>query len=69
MRGARVITTVSEPEKAAHARSARADEVINYRIKNVGRRVKTSFFLIDINFKVERALYFEAPDALLVVAG
>src|SRR5262249_33074624 len=25
--------------------------------------------LIDINFKVERALYFEAPDALLVVAG
>ena len=68
MRGARVITTVSGPE-AAHARSAGADEVINYRIENVGRRVKTSCFLIDINFKVERALYFEAPDALLVVAG
>jgi hypothetical protein len=27
------------------------------------------FFLIDINFKAERALYFEAPDALLMVAG
>jgi NADPH:quinone reductase-like Zn-dependent oxidoreductase len=69
MRGAHVITTVSGPEKAAHARSAGADEVINYRTENVGQRVKTSFFLIDINFKVERALYFEVPDALLVVAG
>jgi NADPH2:quinone reductase len=41
MRGARVITTVSGPEKAAHARSAGADEVINYRTENVGQRVKT----------------------------
>ena len=39
--GARVITTVSGPEKAAHARSAGADEVINYRTENVGQRVKT----------------------------
>jgi len=37
MRGARVITTVSGTQ-AAHARSAGADEVINYRIENVGRR-------------------------------
>jgi len=40
LRGARVITTVSGPEKAAHARSAGADEVINYRTENVGQRVK-----------------------------
>jgi NADPH2:quinone reductase len=41
LRGARVITTVSGPEKAAHARRAGADEVINYRTENVGQRVKT----------------------------
>ncbi len=41
MRGARVITTVSGPEKAAHARMAGADEVVNYRTENVGQRVKT----------------------------
>jgi NADPH:quinone reductase len=40
LRGARVITTVSGPEKAAHARRAGADEVINYRTENVGQRVK-----------------------------
>jgi NADPH2:quinone reductase len=41
MRGARVITTVSGPEKAAHARRAGSDEVINYRTENFGQRVKT----------------------------
>ena len=41
MRGARVITTVSGPEKAAHARKAGAEEVVNYRTENVGQRVKT----------------------------
>lgn len=41
LRGARVITTVSGPEKATHARSAGADEIINYRTENVGQRVKT----------------------------
>jgi NADPH2:quinone reductase len=41
LRGARVITTVSGPEKAAHARKAGADEVINYRTEKVGQRVKT----------------------------
>ena len=40
LRGARVITTVSGSEKAAHARRAGADEVINYRTENVGQRVK-----------------------------
>jgi len=41
MRGARIITSVSGPEKAAHARQAGADEVINYRTENVSQRVKT----------------------------
>ena len=45
MRGARVITTVSGPEKAAHARSAGADEVINYRTENVGQRVKPARYV------------------------
>jgi NADPH2:quinone reductase len=40
MRGARVITTVSGPEKATHARKAGADETINYRTENLGQRVK-----------------------------
>lgn len=41
LRGARVITTVSGPEKAAHARGAGADEVVNYRTENIGQCVKT----------------------------
>jgi NADPH2:quinone reductase len=41
MRGARVITTVSGPEKAAHALKAGADEIINYRAENIGQRVKS----------------------------
>jgi len=40
IRGTRVIATVSGPEKAAHARTAGADEVINYRNENVGERIK-----------------------------
>jgi len=37
--GARVITTVSSPEKAAIAREAGADETIDYKRENVGERV------------------------------
>jgi NADPH2:quinone reductase len=36
---ARVIATVSSPEKAEHARRAGADEVINYRTEDVAARV------------------------------
>jgi NADPH2:quinone reductase len=39
LRGARVITTVSEARKADHARRAGADEIINYRKENVGQRI------------------------------
>jgi NADPH2:quinone reductase len=40
LRGARVLTTVSSPEKAAHARAAGADAIINYREEDVGERVR-----------------------------
>jgi NADPH2:quinone reductase len=39
-RKATVITTVSSPEKAALARQAGADHVIDYKRENVGERVK-----------------------------
>jgi NADPH2:quinone reductase len=39
MAGATVITTVSSPEKAATARAAGADHVIDYKRENVGDRV------------------------------
>jgi NADPH:quinone reductase len=38
--GARVITTVSSPEKAAHASRAGADLVLNYRSEDVAARVR-----------------------------
>jgi NADPH2:quinone reductase len=40
MGAAKVIATVSTPAKAAHARSAGADEIINYKTENVAERVK-----------------------------
>lgn len=42
LRGAHVITTVSGPDKAEHARKAGADEVINYRTENLEDRVKAA---------------------------
>lgn len=38
--GATVLTTVSGPEKAAHATAAGADHAINYRTEDVGARVR-----------------------------
>lgn len=38
--GARVLTTVSNDAKAAHARAAGADVVINYRSEDVAARIK-----------------------------
>lgn len=40
LRGARVITTISNDAKAAHARKAGVDETINYRTEDVGERIK-----------------------------
>ena len=36
----KVITTVSTPAKADHARAAGADEIINYRTENIAERIK-----------------------------
>lgn len=41
LRSARVISTVSGPRKAEHARRAGADEIINYRTEDVAARVKS----------------------------
>lgn len=38
--GAKVLTTVSSPAKAAHARAAGADVVVNYREDDVATRIK-----------------------------
>lgn len=40
--GATVLTTVSGPEKVAHAEAAGAQHIINYRTENVGERVKAA---------------------------
>jgi NADPH2:quinone reductase len=39
VRGARIVTTVSSPEKAALARAAGADHTIDYKRENVGERL------------------------------
>jgi NADPH2:quinone reductase len=53
--GARVITTVSSDAKAAHAASAGADHVINYRTQNVADEVRaiTQGQLVDAIVEVD----------------
>ena len=76
-RKATVITTVSSPEKAAIARQAGADHVIDYRRENVGARVKA----ITANRGVEAAIELDlaanakllpdvlAPKAVVAIYG
>jgi NADPH2:quinone reductase len=45
--GARVVTTVSSDAKAAHARAAGADVVINYRSEDVAARIKAECSGVD----------------------
>ena len=45
--GARVVTTVSNDAKAAHARAAGADIVINYRSEDVAARIKAEAAGVD----------------------
>lgn len=45
--GARVVTTVSTEAKAAHARAAGADIVINYRSEDVAARIKAEVGGVD----------------------
>lgn len=76
-RGARVITTISNEKKAAHARDAGADATVNYRTEDVGERVKAftggtgvdALLEMDLN---NDAKYYQAvlrPHATVVVYG
>jgi NADPH:quinone reductase len=77
MRGAKVITTVSGPEKAAHARKAGADEVINYRTEKFPNRIKEFTggrgvdVVIDLDFAKNAATYSDIlrPHATVVIYG
>ena len=77
LRGARVITTISNDAKAAHARAAGADEVINYRTEDVGERVRTLTSGRGVNAVIELDLTRNArvypailrPHATVVIYG
>jgi NADPH2:quinone reductase len=77
LKGARVITTVSGEAKAAHARAAGADEIINYRTEDVGARVKALTgghgvdAVIEMDFSANAGLYpfILRPHGIVVVYG
>jgi NADPH2:quinone reductase len=52
--GARVVTTVSSPAKASHARAAGADVIIDYRTENVVERIRATVggvdHVVDVDF-------------------
>ena len=73
----RVITTVSGPEKAALAKAAGADEVINYREEDVQERVnaitsvKGVDRIVEINFRSNVNIDFAVakPEGEIIVVG
>lgn len=75
--GARVITTVSGPEKAAHALSAGADRIVNYREQDVVAEVRSITGnegvqrIIDVEFgeNIETTSELIAPNGTLVSYG
>jgi NADPH:quinone reductase len=75
--GARVLTTISNDAKAAHARAAGADETINYRTDDVGERVKALTdgrgvdALIEVDLSANAKLYpaILRPHSSVVVYG
>ena len=77
LRGARVITTVSNAVKAAFARVAGADEIVNYRTEDVGARVKSLTggkgveAMIEMDLNNDAKLYpsILAPHATVAVYG
>ena len=77
LRGARVISTVSGEAKAAHARAAGADEIVNYRSDDVGERVKAltggkgveSLIEMDLNNDAKLYPAILAPHATVAVYG
>ena len=70
-KGARVLTTISSPEKAAYVRAAGADEAINYRTENVVERVaeltdgRGADRIIELNLSANAPLY----DRILAPGG
>jgi NADPH:quinone reductase len=76
-RGARVLATVSGEAKAAHARAAGADDVINYRTEHVGERVAALTgglgvdVVIEVDLSANAALYpsILRPRGAVVVYG
>ena len=76
-RGATVLTTVSSEAKAAHARAAGADEVIDYRREDVGARVQAATggrgvdAVVEVDFTGNARLYPAclAPGATVAVYG
>jgi NADPH2:quinone reductase len=77
IRGARVITTISNDLKARHAQAAGADETINYRTEDVGERVKALTdgrgvdALIEMDLSTNARLYPAVlrPHSTVVVYG
>jgi NADPH2:quinone reductase len=77
MKGATVITTVSSEAKAAHARAAGAEHVIDYKREDVGARVKeitggegvAAVLEVDLSANAALAPAVLAPHGHLVVYG
>jgi NADPH:quinone reductase len=63
--GATVVTTVSSEEKAAHARAAGADHVLNYRTERIADRIKALVNGIDRVIDVDLGGNLETSLAVL----
>ncbi len=76
-KGARVLTTVSSPEKADYVRAAGADEVIDYRAEDVAARVEEltegrgADRIIELNLSANAPLYGRilAPGGTAIIYG
>lgn len=76
-KGARVLTTVSSPEKADYVLAAGADEAINYRSEDVAARVEAltdgrgADRIIELNLSANAPLYGRilAPGGTVIVYG
>jgi NADPH2:quinone reductase len=76
-KGARVLTTISSPEKAAYVRAAGADEAINYRTEDVVTRIaeltngRGADRIIELNLSANAPLYDRilAPGGTVIIYG
>jgi NADPH2:quinone reductase len=67
--GAQVVATVSSPEKAAHARAAGADAVVDYRRVDVVREVRAAVGGIDRVVEVDLGVNLPVTSELLRPGG